>query len=410
MASRPQRPPRPWLEIGDRQIDFGICRTIVWRTGPPPLIITLATTLDPYRCRIMRRSVPLLRPIRLFTAVALAGALTFSASVALAADQPTMGTAANYAVMGATAITNTGPTVVNGNLAISPGGSSSVTGFPPGVVTGEMDMANADAVLAHTDLVGAYNDAAGETTTVNLTGTDLGGLTLTPGTYTFDSSAQLTGTLTLDGQGSTNATFIFQIGSTLTTASAAAVELVNGAGSCAVFWQVGSSATLGTTTDFQGTIMAMTSITMNTGATIGVGGVGLGGRALAMNGALTLDTNIITPPPAGCAFASGPIATPTPTTPTPTTPTPTTPGATTPGATTPTSASPAPGSSPGGTPTTLTAVPSFGVPGIGIPGLPDTRLADPVETPITGIAMLALAGLAIVGGISLVFASSRRRA
>ena len=353
----------------------------------------------------MRRSVPLLRPIRLFTAVALAGALTFSASVALAADQPTMGTAVNYAVMGATAITNTGPTVVNGNLAISPGGSSSVTGFPPGVVTGEMDMANADAVLAHTDLVGAYNDAAGETTTVNLTGTDLGGLTLTPGTYTFDSSAQLTGTLTLDGQGSTNATFIFQIGSTLTTASAAAVELVNGAGSCAVFWQVGSSATLGTTTDFQGTIMAMTSITMNTGATIGVGGVGLGGRALAMNGALTLDTNIITPPPAGCAFASGPIATPTPTTPTPTTP-----GATTPGATTPTSASPAPGLSPGGTPTTLTAVASFGVPGIGIPGLPDTRLADPVETPITGIAMLALAGLAIVGGISLVFASSRRRA
>jgi len=358
----------------------------------------------------MRRIASLLRPIRLFSVVALAGMLAFTTSLALAADQPTIGTAANYAVMGATAITNTGPTVVNGNLAISPGGSSSVTGFPPGVVTGAMDMANANAVLAHTDLVGAYNDAAGETTTVNLTGTDLGGLTLTPGTYTFDSSAQLTGTLTLDGQGSTNATFIFQIGSTLTTASAAAVELVNGAGSCAVFWQVGSSATLGTTTDFQGTIMAMTSITMNTGATIGVGGVGLGGRALAMNGALTLDTNIITPPPAGCAFASGPIATPTPTTPTPTTPTPTTPGATTPGATTPTSASPAPGSSPGGTPTTLTAVPSFGVPGIGIPGLPDTRLADPVETPITGIAMLALAGLAIVGGISVVFASSRRRA
>ena len=353
----------------------------------------------------MRRFMTHFRPIRLFTAVALAGALAFSSTIALAAEQPTMGTVANYAVMGATAITNTGPTVINGNMAISPGGPSSVTGFPPGVVTGEVDAADADAVLAHTDLVGAYNDAAAETTTVNLTGTDLGGLTLTPGTYTFDSSAQLTGTLTLDGGDDTNATFIFQIGSTLTTASAAAVELVNGAGSCAVFWQVGSSATLGTTTDFQGTIMAMTSITMNTGATIGVGGVGLGGRALAMNGALTLDTNIITPPPAGCAFASGPIATPTPTTPTPTTP-----GATTPGATTPTSASPAPGSSPGGTPTTLTAVPSFGVPGIGIPGLPDTRLADPVETPITGIAMLALAGLAIVGGISLVFASSRRRA
>ena len=176
--------------------------------------------------------------------------------------------------MAATAITNTGPTVVNGNLAISPSGSSSVTGFLPGVVTGQMDMANANAVLAQTDLVTAYNDAAAEPTTVNLTGTDLGGLTLTPGVYTFDSSAQLTGTLTLDGQGSTNAVFIFQIGSTLTTASASHVELINGAGGCAVFWQVGSSATLGTTTDFQGTIMALTSITMTTGATIGVGGIG----------------------------------------------------------------------------------------------------------------------------------------
>ena len=329
------------------------------------------------------------RPVRFFTAVALAGALTFNASLALAADQPVMGTAANYAVMGATAITNTGPTVINGNLAISPGGSSSVTGFPPGVVTGEMDAANADAVLAHSDLVGAYNDAAGETTTVNLTGTDLGGLTLTPGTYTFDSSAQLTGTLTLDGQGSTNATFIFQVGSTLTTASASSVELINGAGGCAVFWQVASSATLGTTTDFQGTIMAMTSITMNTGATIGVGGLGNGGRALAMNGALTLDTNIITPPPAGCGFTSG-AATPDTTTPTGTT------------------ASPAPGSSPGGTPTTTTAVPSVGVPGI--PGLPDTRIADAVQTPATAIALLALAGLALVGGLSIAFASRGRRA
>ena len=332
------------------------------------------------------------RPVRFFTAVALAGALTFSASLALAADQPVMGTAANYAVMGATAITNTGPTAINGNLAISPGGSSSVTGFPPGVVTGEMDAANADAVLAHSDLVGAYNDAAGETTTVNLTGTDLGGLTLTPGTYTFDSSAQLTGTLTLDGQGSTNATFIFQVGSTLTTASASSVELINGAGSCAVFWQVGSSATLGTTTDFQGTIMAMTSITMNTGATIGVGGLGLGGRALAMNGAVTLDSNIITPPPAGCDFTSGAAATPGPTTPAGTTP------------------SPTPGSSPGGTPTTTTAVPSLGVPTTGIPSLPDTRIADSVEAPAIVVAFLALAGLALVGVLSIAFASRCRRA
>ena len=340
----------------------------------------------------MRRYAILFRPLRLFAAIVLAGALSFSASLALAADQPRMGTAGNYAVMGATAISNTGPSVVNGNLAISPGGSSSVTGFPPGVVTGEMDMANADSVLAHTDLVGAYNDAAGETTTVNLTGTDLGGLTLTPGTYTFDSSAQLTGTLTLDGQGGTNATFIFQIGSTLTTASDSTVELINGAGSCAVFWQVASSATLGTTTDFQGTIMAMTSITMNTGATIGVGGLGHGGRALAMNGALTLDTNIINPPPAGCAFSAA--ATPTPIATAAPTASPSTTPASAPGASAPPSA----------------GTPSPGVSGTSpLPRLPDTSFSSST-TPITGIALLAVAGAAAVSGLSVAFASNRRRA
>ncbi|MGZ8562982.1 MAG: ice-binding family protein [Candidatus Limnocylindria bacterium] len=324
----------------------------------------------------------LTRPIRLLTAVALAGALAFSSTIALAADQPRMGTAANYAVIGASAITNTGPTVVNGNMAISPSGPTSVTGFLPGVYTGELDAANADAVLAHTDLVTAYNDAAAETTTVNYTGTDLGGLTLTPGTYTFDSAAQLTGTLTLDGGGDTNAVFIFQIGSTLTTASDSSVLLINGAGACAVYWQVASSATLGTTTDFQGTIMAQTSITMNTGATIGVGGLGYGGRALALNGAVTLDTNIITPPPALCDFAAAPTPTPVPT------------------------AVP--------TPTPSTGVPVFNVPGAslfpGLPSLPDTRLADATsETPSTPVALLALAGVVTLLGLSMAFASSRRR-
>lgn len=383
----------------------------------------------------MRRFMTHFRPIRLFTAVALAGALAFSSTIALAAEQPTMGTAANYAVMGATAITNTGPTVINGNMAISPGGPSSVTGFPPGVVTGEVDAANADAVLAHTDLVGAYNDAAAETTTVNLTGTDLGGLTLTPGTYTFDSSAQLTGTLTLDGGNDTNATFIFQIGSTLTTASNSTVALINGAGACAVFWQVASSATLGTTTNFQGTIMAMTSITMNTGATIGVGGVGYGGRALAMNGAVTLDSNIITPPPDDCVFAAAPTPTPVPTpvptaapsataapTAAPTAPASTAPPSGSPEGTTPASAvaSPAAESSTGGSPTTGTTVPVFDVPGIslfpGLPGhpgtprLPDTRLADSVENSVTGVALMALGGVMILGAASAVSAIRRRRA
>jgi hypothetical protein len=327
----------------------------------------------------MRRLISPPRPIRLLTAVVLAGALAFSSAIALAAEQPRMGTAANYAVMGATAITNTGSTTVNGNMAISPNGPTSVTGFPPGVMTGELDAADADAVLAHTDLVGAYDDAAAETTTVNLTGTDLGGLTLTPGTYTFDTSAQLTGTLTLDGGGDTNAVFIFQIGSTLTTASASTVALINGAGACAVYWPVGSSATLGTTTSFQGTIMAMTSITMTTGATIGVGGLGYGGRALAMNGAVTLDSNIITPPPDECAFATGLTATP----------------------------------STGGSPTAVTTVPVLNVPGPslfpGLPYLPDTRLADAAETSLTAIALLALAGLATLGYVSAAIASDRRR-
>jgi len=300
-------------------------------------------------------------------AIALLSA-TFGASVAHAATQPRLGTAGNYSVMAATAISNTGPTVVNGNLAISPSGSSSVTGFLPGVVTGQMDVANANAVLAQTDLVTAYNDAAAEITTVNLTGTELGGLTLTPGVYTFDSSAQLTGTLTLDGQGSTNAVFIFQIGSTLTTASASHVELINGAGGCAVFWQVASSATLGTTTDFQGTIMAMTSITMTTGATIGVGGIGNGGRALARTGALTLDTNVIIPPPAGCVATS----------------------------------------SPGGTPA---GVPEFAAPSVpSLPGLPDTSMTAPTAEQPTRIALPTLIGAVLLAGAFLVTLRKLRQA
>jgi hypothetical protein len=232
-----------------------------------------------------------------------------------AGTQPRLLTAANYTVMGGSAITNTGPTVITGNLAISPSNASSVTGFPPGIVIGSKDYSNAAAIQAQTDLVTTYNDAAGVTPFTDMSGIDLGGKTLTPGTYHFSSSAQLTGTLTLDGQRSTNATFIFQIGSTLTTASASRVVLINGAGACAVFWQVTSSATLGTTTAFQGNLIALSSITMTTGATIGVGGGVNGGRALARNGALTLDTNVITPPPAGCTFVAAPtpLSTPTPT-------------------------------------------------------------------------------------------------
>jgi hypothetical protein len=207
---------------------------------------------------------------------------------ALAATQPRMGTATNFAVLAGSTITNTGPTVISGGLGLSPG--TAVTGFPPGVASVQ-HKTDAVALSAKNSLVTTYNDLASWGPTRSLTGQDLGGKTLTPGVYRFSSSAQLTGTLTLSGNG----IFIFQTGSTLTTASNSRVVVRNGAQGCGVYWKVGSSATLGTGTQFQGTIVALTSITMVTGATI------LPGRALARNGAVTLDSNRITKPAAFCS-------------------------------------------------------------------------------------------------------------
>ena len=147
-----------------------------------------------------------------------------------------------------------------------------------------------------TDLTAAYNDLAGRPTTVDLTGQDLGGKILIPGVYNFSSSAQLTGILALNGQGNANSVFIFKIGSTLTTASASNILLINGAQGGNVFWQVGSSATLGTATSFTGDILAQASITLTTGANITCG------AAWARTGAVTLDTNRISI----CAIAAAP--------------------------------------------------------------------------------------------------------
>jgi hypothetical protein len=245
------------------------------------------------------------------TAVAVFLAWPVAASAEVAA--PYLATAANYAVIASSAITNTGPTVVNGSIAISPSTASSVTGLAPidptgpGTYTGTLITGpSAVAAQAETDLGTAYTAASTTTPYDNLTGTDLGGLTLDPGAYYFSSSAQLTGILTLDGEGETNPTFIFEIGSTLTTASAASVVLEDGAGACAVFWQVGSSATLGTTTAFVGNIMAEASVTLTTGATI------IDGSAMASTGAVTLDDNVITPPPTSCVFAAATTTTTTP--------------------------------------------------------------------------------------------------
>jgi Ice-binding-like len=198
-----------------------------------------------------------------------------------------LGTADTFAVLGGSTVTNTGPSVVDGNLGVSPG--SAVTGFPPGVVVlpGVIHSGDAAASLAQTDLTTAYNSLVVLAVTQDLTGQDLGGLTLTPGVYKFDSAAQLTGTLTLNAEGLANQYWVFEIGSTLTTATASSVDIINGGANEGLFWQVGSSATLGTTTAFEGNILALASITLNTGATISCG------RALAQTGAVTMDTNLI---------------------------------------------------------------------------------------------------------------------
>jgi len=215
-----------------------------------------------------------------------------------------LGGAENVAILGASTVTNTGPSVISGDVALTPG--SSITGFPPGsIVNGSIHINDGVAILAHADALAAYTVLAGEAPTANLTGMDLGGLTLTPGIYKFDSSAQLTGALTLNTLGDPNAVFHFQIGSTLTVASGSSITLLNG--NCVeLFWQVGSSATIGTSSVFRGTIIASQSITLNTGAI-------LEGRALALNGAVTLDDNTVTLPPACATPTPSPTATPVPT-------------------------------------------------------------------------------------------------
>lgn len=212
--------------------------------------------------------------------------LCLSTAFGLSATPIILGNAGSYGALGGSAVTNTGPTVIFGDLGVSPG--TAITGFPPGVVVGgTIHSADAHAAAAQADALVAYNYLAGLAPTQELTGQDLGGLILTPGIYNFTSSAGLTGMLTLNMLGDPNSLFVFQIGSTLTTASGSSVTVINGDECCNVFWQVGSSATLGTDTDFLGNILALTSITLNTGATI------TDGRALALNGALTLDSNLI---------------------------------------------------------------------------------------------------------------------
>ncbi len=204
-----------------------------------------------------------------------------------------LGSAAAFAVLAHTTVTNTGPTTISGSTGVSPG--TAVTGFPPGKVrNGSIHRADAVAAQAQQSTTTAYNDAAGRSVTASV-GSDVGGRTLSPGVYRSPTLG-ITGTLTLNAHGNPSAVFIFQAGSTLITASSSRVKLINGATACNVFWQVGSSATLGTNSTFVGTVLALTSISAQTGAS-------LRGRLLARGGAVTLDRNTIVRP--ACTTATG---------------------------------------------------------------------------------------------------------
>jgi hypothetical protein len=223
------------------------------------------------------------------TAIVVALVGLAGARPAWAAQSPvTLGTATTFAVLAGTTVTNTGPTRVSGNLGLHPG--SAVTGFPPGVITnGSRHVASAFALQAKSALTAAYNNAAGRTPATVVGASQLAGKTLAPGVYKAAPVLLLSGTVTLDGRNNPNAVFIFQAGSSLVTASNSRVRLVRGAQACNVFWQVSSSATLGTGTAFAGSILALTSISVQTGATVN-------GRVLARNGQVSLDSNVITRP------------------------------------------------------------------------------------------------------------------
>jgi hypothetical protein len=346
----------------------------------------------------------------------IASAVTISVGVAMvlpatagAAQAPIgLGTASSFAVLAGSAITNTGTSVITGDIGSYP--TPTETGVASMVLTGTDHAGDAVTQQAKTDLNSAYNLAAGATPPT-LVATELGGTTLTPGIYN-GATLQITGILTLDTAGDPNAVFVFQTASTLITASNSAVVILNGASACNVYWQVGSSATLGTGSHLVGTVLASTSITATTAATVQ-------GRLLALNGAVTLDTNTITN--TGCAAAPPTSTTPTtvaappttvaapPTTvaPTPTAPTPT--PTTAVGTTAPPASASVPASPPAGdeitaaTPELAPAVPN----GTDLTGDTPRASTPDTTTSVTGRPALPVTGsdprLPLAGGLTVSF-------
>ena len=259
-----------------------------------------------FRTRLVERPKPkrwaaAVRMAAMVSPLLLVGVLSVASPAFAAAPAPVgLGTAGSYSVLGAQTVTNTGPSVLNLGIGVSPG--TAITGFPPGIVSGATHAGDAVAAQAQSDLAIAYNDAAGRAQTAAVAG-DLVGRTLLAGVYKSAGPLALSGPLTLDAQGDPHAVFIFQVASTLITASASTINVINGAQACRIFWQVGTSVTLGTNSSFKGTIMASASVSNNTGAVVE-------GRLLVRTGQVSLDSNTfttpgcVTPPPPNASFTA----------------------------------------------------------------------------------------------------------
>ena len=283
-------------------------RNLLLRMGPRSRIrnsfLSRAPATDETRAQATRRRKPVMNYLKKYLSASflMIAALFFAASSrpALAQSVPPLGAAQTFAVLGASTVTNTGSTVVSGNVGVWSG--TAITGFPPGLIQNGAQFTGpgpGPAKTARDDAILAYNNLVGQACGTNLTGKILGQtpgfLSLSPGVYCFNTSAQLNNTLVLLDGGDPNAIFIFQIGTTLTTASSSEVLMSSGGRGTNVYWQVGSSATIGTSTTFRGHIIAFTDITMVSGATT-TGRLfalfGLGG-GFGKGGGGTLDSNIV---------------------------------------------------------------------------------------------------------------------